>query len=524
MADVRLPNGTVVKNVPDNYSQEQLKKMLISSGRMVEADFQIPTPSAPVSPMAAQEPQEEEEEIGAASGMLRSAAQGLTVGASDEIIAGVGAAYESLFNDDRPYNEIYDEILEEERGRLTQFEEESPVLSAGAEITGAILSPVTKLTSAIKVAKLGAMGNTAVQAGAIGVPYAFLSADGDVTDRAENAAYAAVEAPLFGVVGQKFINFSKPVAQKVWGGVTKGTKRLPNTTEGLRKAKDNAYKLVDESEVPFTSSALKKKLIETRRKVVEEGKYVGPEDKEATKVFKLYQGLVDRARKQNGVVRLKDIDNLQRNMWDRYNDAKGAEKKVVLDAINSLDDLLLNTENTSEVMKAAKLTAKRLKKAEYFDRVKKEIDIDSAGKDIDQLSRYKQAVRKVLKDPKQSRFYEPEEIATLTKFLESEGTLTNKFLKKIGKYSPSGQLMAILHAGAAGATGGVSAIASGVALGAKQLATKGSEKLGPALVEQIKGNVPTAAVSSPATAATGASLTSMLLDAKDRQNARTSGM
>lgn len=524
MADVRLPNGTIVKNVPDNYSQEQLKKMLISSGRMVEADFQIPTPSAPVSPMAAQEPQEEEEEIGAASGMLRSAAQGLTVGASDEIIAGVGAAYESLFNDDRPYSEIYDEILEEERGRLAQFEEESPVLSAGAEITGAILSPITKLTSAIKVAKLGAMGNTAVQAGAIGVPYAFLSADGDVTDRAENAAYAAVEAPLFGVVGQKFINFSKPVAQKVWGGVTKGTKRLPNTTEGLRKAKDNAYKLVDESEVPFTSAVLQKKLKETKKQVIEGFKYLGPEDVDASKAFKMYQGLINRSKKQNGVVKLRDINELQKSLWKTHGTAKGNEKLAIQDIINSLDDLLLDHAGTSEIMQAARLTNKRFKKAETFDRIKKEIDIDSRGKDIDQLSRYKMAVRRILKDPKQSRFYEPEEIAALNKFLESEGTLTNAFLKKIGKYGPTNQLMVMLHIAGAAATGGVSAVAGAAALGAKEAASRGSNKLGPALVEQMKGNAPAAMVRSPAMAATGASLTSMLLDAKDRQNAKTAGM
>ena len=47
MADVRLPSGKIISNVPDGVSQAQLRELAISSGRFTEEDFvaQQPVPS-----------------------------------------------------------------------------------------------------------------------------------------------------------------------------------------------------------------------------------------------------------------------------------------------------------------------------------------------------------------------------------------------------------------------------------------------------------------------------------------------
>ena len=472
------------------------------SGQQADASI-APEPTAPPEPV---------EYGGVIGGTMRAGGQGLTAGASDEIYAGLGAGFESLLGDDRPYGEIYDELLMEERARMSQFSEDHPAIAVGAEITGAVISPLTKLTAALKVAKMGVMGNTALQAGAVGIPYAFLSSDGTVTERVEDAATAAVVAPLFGVVGQKFINVSLPVAQKVWGGITKGTKPLPKTTAGLQKAKDNAYQLVSDHGVRFSGSSINKSFNDFLGTVQKGGNYVGAEDKAATVVINMFKNLVPKARGRG--VELKDIDRLQQNMWKRYNGkaTEEPEKIVILDAINSLDDLLLKHSNTSEVMTVARLAAKQFKKAQAFDNIKKAIDIDAAGKNIDQLTRYKTAVSKILKDPKQARFYEESETKLLNEFLESNGSLTNEFLTRVGKFSPVGQLMVMVHGGAFVNTGGLSGIGTAALMGSKKAGARGRNKLGPQIVEAMKGNIPPKLTPSPIATGTAAASGGMLID------------
>ena len=65
------------------------------------------------------------EEVGMASGIGRMTAQGLTLGFSDEIGAGVGAAWDSLFND-IDFNESFDARLAENRAELDSFRQANP--------------------------------------------------------------------------------------------------------------------------------------------------------------------------------------------------------------------------------------------------------------------------------------------------------------------------------------------------------------------------------------------------------------
>jgi hypothetical protein len=50
MADVRLPNGFVVKNVPEGTTKEQLMQKVIAKGLATEADFGVTAPAVPQQP------------------------------------------------------------------------------------------------------------------------------------------------------------------------------------------------------------------------------------------------------------------------------------------------------------------------------------------------------------------------------------------------------------------------------------------------------------------------------------------
>jgi hypothetical protein len=50
MPDVRLPNGTIVKNVPEGMTQAELKATLIKKGAATEEDFVVATPVRPEKP------------------------------------------------------------------------------------------------------------------------------------------------------------------------------------------------------------------------------------------------------------------------------------------------------------------------------------------------------------------------------------------------------------------------------------------------------------------------------------------
>ncbi len=50
MPDVRLPNGTIVKNVPEGMTQAELKATLIEKGAATEEDFAVAAPVRPEKP------------------------------------------------------------------------------------------------------------------------------------------------------------------------------------------------------------------------------------------------------------------------------------------------------------------------------------------------------------------------------------------------------------------------------------------------------------------------------------------
>jgi len=102
-------------------------------------------------------------DVGMASGIAGQALQGFTFGLSDEIGAGVGAAFDSVFTD-QSFNNSFDKRVSDSKDKLKSFSEANPKTALAADIVGSIapvaasllLTPFTGGASSSGIAATGA--------------------------------------------------------------------------------------------------------------------------------------------------------------------------------------------------------------------------------------------------------------------------------------------------------------------------------------------------------------------------------
>ena len=117
--------------------------------------------------------------------------QGVTLGWYDEYRVGITALADSAFGDET-YQQAYDRNRAEYDALAKSFQERQPMLSTGAEIAGAVVSPAAKVGTAAKGIKaLTARG------AAEGAVYGAGKAEG-VEDIVEDTGYGALFGGVFG--------------------------------------------------------------------------------------------------------------------------------------------------------------------------------------------------------------------------------------------------------------------------------------------------------------------------------------
>lgn len=162
----------------------------------------------------------------------RAAAQGLTLGAADEIEAGVRA-----FFGGRPYEDVLNEI----RGSLKAYQEARPIEAMASEAGGAVvpavgaalLAPFTGGASTAAVAPT--LGRLAGMAALEGGAYAFNTGEGGFAERAARIPGGAVTGAIGGTVA---------------GGVTRAAGGAINAlTDATRRIIGNRGSSVVENEI-----------------------------------------------------------------------------------------------------------------------------------------------------------------------------------------------------------------------------------------------------------------------------------
>lgn len=202
-------------------------------------------------------------------GMMNQAGQGMLAGFGDEIGAGLDTGYNFLTGQggSASLGEQYDAALQARRGAESDFKKQSPWLAGGAELAGAIASPINLMMPG---------GGGVVGAAKTGARLGALSGIGTSEGGAENRLKgAATGGALGGVVGGGI------------GAVGEGLKwvgnKLPGVASSLREG------AIGVKSTDFLKSSKKGLLTEidgepatylkaTMKELAEEGAFSGPKD------------------------------------------------------------------------------------------------------------------------------------------------------------------------------------------------------------------------------------------------------
>ena len=334
---------------------------------------------------------------------VRSFAQGLpAVGTfMDEI--------ESFFTD-VPTDQITSE--------MKQYNLETEGAGTTAEMVGAGMSP---LGGAQKILKnIGSAFS-----------YGAGKSEGNLQERAIEGIKTAAVAGPFSFVAHKVLNApSKILSQKTIAAERK------QTVESAQNAYNQAYKDADLSGVLMTPRDTLN-LTKRVRKSLDSDIDWNP-------------AVYDRARKSMQMVEKRNLssmtfeglDDLNKKLWKEYNAAKragdGNEMGYILKIINEVDDTLAQLPLTHKKLKDARYMFKQSQKINALDSAIDQADLAAAasGSGGNTVNSYLQAVKKVLTDPRKSRFFDQEEIDVMRKFIETGGG--SKFKRSLAKLSPSG--------------------------------------------------------------------------------------
>lgn len=401
------------------------------------------------------------------AGTVRATGQGLSVGSLDEGMGALGAFAQTFIPEglspySTDYNQNFNAIQQEESRKVKDFRDKEPALAIGGELAGAILSPAAKLAQVGKFTNLKPTGKAALDSMAFAMPYAFMSADGSVLDRGKDAAIVAIPALLFGAGSEKMMKVGKGVFDRFFSKSVKTP-----TIDNLKKSKTEAYKFAEISGERYAPAEIGKMVGNIERNLVKNQGYSQDIDKQALAAFNLIN-------KQKGKeLTLTELDKVRQGLWQRHTSGTDAEKTIIRDMIDEVDDAMFAHTGSTEVMQIARHANSLFKKSELLDEAFKKAELQTAGSGSggNIFNKYRQAVTNIMINPKNSRWFSVEEKKQMEVFVR--GDFGVDVMRNIGKLSPTGNgLMTALNIGAI-ATNPAMAAVTVAGAGAKALSDRG---------------------------------------------------
>jgi len=164
-------------------------------------------------------------EISTPQAALEAATRGGSVGMSDVLIPAIGAGMAKMFGGDATKDMSFEELFTQAQGdvsgRRQQFSEQNPIMAPALEI-GASIPTGGALMKGAQAAGLGAKAALSGTAAVEG----FGLAEGDVQQKAEQAALSAVMAPAVAKVFEKAAPATIRAVRKFSEGVTNPVKTI----------------------------------------------------------------------------------------------------------------------------------------------------------------------------------------------------------------------------------------------------------------------------------------------------------
>lgn len=393
----------------------------------------------------------------------RLALQGMSLGTADEI----EAAARALGGED------YGQALSAIRSDIERRRQENPVLTGAQEIAGALASPANIPRIPIMAGRPALEATT--RSGVAGGVYGFATGEDGFEERLESAGEVAVPAALFGLAAEKVVLPAASSAARVFGKDNKAP-----TLEELRAAKNEAYASVDSKQTVFNPNDIE--VFSNRaRSVINELDYIDEADPAVRAVLQM----IDKRKGQD--MTLGQMDSFRQALYRRKAGSRDDEKLMIQNVIDEMDELVVNKMGTDESLKTARFLNSQYKKAETLENAieaaKTQAAATGSGGNVENL--FRQSVNRILKNPKQMRFFSPSEREAMEQFVR--GDLTQNTLRQIGKLSPTGNgLMMALNLGAVAYNPAmIAATVAGV--GAKALADSRVRSEAQRVVDLMKG-------------------------------------
>ena len=423
MIEIELPDGTIAE-FPDGTPNEVIEKVLAQ--QYSGAAAQEPQPEAPQQ-RAGGGSSTIGEKIGAITDGI---AQGLTLGFSDEIAAGLQTGFGKLGD--------YDEALLEERARMQQNRDAAGGYELAGQIAGGVGGGLGLLNKGITATRAlpGMLGLTADGA-AIGAVNA-LGTDQDVKS---GAALGAGLGAAGGVLGN--------VAQRAAAALNRSPKGM--SVDELGALATEAYQQADDAGVIFTPQATSRLLKNVGDEFTEFGFH--PVNQPGANVA---LGELDRLATQN--VTMKGLDQARRIASGGYNPMNKTNNKLIGKVREEIDDLIANPQVGDVLAGDPKAGAEAYRRGRDFhgrkskittvqERIEKAIrraGSTGSGGNVDNAIR--QELRKILDSKKLSRGFTADEKEAIDAVVQ--GGPVQNLLRLGGKLSPSGNgLMAALGIG-----------------------------------------------------------------------------
>ncbi len=355
---------------------------------------------------------------GPARAAVAGLAQGATLGLADEV-SGVAGRIEGG-----------PDMANFRREEARAFEEaqrrDFPGTVIASEITGAVLSPATKLAGPVRTVK----GAAATAAG-VGAVEGFNRGEDGFAERLKSAGIGGATSLLFGAATSGITKAGTRGFQKLFN---KSVKRP--SLGNLRATKNAAYRAVDDAGETFEPAEMQG-LFQRAASRLQAEDFDDIADPQTAAALRILE------RRQGDTVSLGRLDKLRQAMWKRYN---RSDEPLILDVIDEIDDMIATRADASDKMSAARIANSRFKKAEMLEDAfnKARLQTASTGSGGNILNKYRQAVTGIVTNPRKSKWFDPEEIAAMESFIEGDNL--ENVLRGAGKMAPGGNgLMTALN-------------------------------------------------------------------------------
>jgi hypothetical protein len=409
-------------------------------------------------------------------------AQGATLNTADEIKAGGWALIDKMnagLSPNAPsLGEAYDKRLAETRGDLAARTEAHQTAALAGNVAGSVASAalIPGATTTIRGA--------AATGGAVGALAGAGGAEGGPVERAEGAAAGGALGSLFGAGAGVAWNVGTKAVRNIMGRAA-----TKPSLETLKQATNAAYRAVDDAGEVFQPAELQVMAQSVESGLKASNTYHPVADVQTAASLDTLKGISQQPMK------LGQLDSIRKTLWKRYN---RSGEVGILDAIDGIDTLVQSRAGTSDLMTAARAASAKQKKAELLEYAfkKAEDQTKSTGSGGNILNKYRQAVTKIVNDPKRAKWFDEDEIALMQKVID--GSAGEDMLRRIGKLSPSGNgLMLFLNILGHQQFGGSFLPITAAGAGAKYAADRMSENSVQALVGRVSGAPPRQPIATP---------------------------